>query len=152
MNMPTLTELNTQDANDGIEQQVVGAIIDHQGEILLLKRPIDDFRGGTWELPSGKVERHDADLFAALRREVSEETGLIIADITGYLGAFDYTSGSGKRTRQHTWSTTQRSVDPREDVVLTEHDNQAWVTNTSAHSVSSEVQHLVDTHFTAVTS
>lgn len=152
MNMPELTDLNNQDTLDGIEQQVVGAVIDYQGTILLLKRPVDDFRGGTWELPSGKVEPRDADLYAALRREVGEETGLTIADITGYLGAFDYTSGSGKRTRQHTWSVTQQSALPRVDVVLTEHDEQAWVTDTSDHPASDEVQRLIDTHFAAVTS
>lgn len=152
MNIPDLAELKKRDVLDGVEQQVVGALIDHQGEILLLKRPADDFRGGTWELPSGKVEPHDADLYTALRREVSEETGLHIADITGYLGAFDYTSGSGKHTRQHTWSVTQRSSLPREDVVLTEHDEQAWVTETQERPVSDEVQRLIDTYFAVATS
>ena len=152
MNMPDLAELTKQDSIDGIEQQVVGAVIDDQGEILLLKRPNDDFRGGTWELPSGKVESRDTDLYAALRREVGEETGLLIADITGYLGSFDYTSGSGKHTRQHTWSITARSASPRMDVTLTEHDEHAWVTNTSDHPVSDEVERLIDTHLAAVAS
>ncbi len=63
--------------------QVVGAVIEEVGTILLLKRPADDFRGGTWELPSGNLKPADADLLAALHREVTEETGLPIAEITG---------------------------------------------------------------------
>lgn len=35
-----------------------------------------------------------------------EETGVTVAAITAYLGAFDYTSGSGKPSRQHTWPVT----------------------------------------------
>jgi hypothetical protein len=39
-------------------------------------------------------------LAAALAREVDEETGLDLEAITAYLGDFDYTSGSGKPSRQ----------------------------------------------------
>ncbi len=42
-----LTGLTSRDAADGIEQQVVGPVIDHGGRALLLRRPIEDFRGGT---------------------------------------------------------------------------------------------------------
>lgn len=148
MNTPDAAELARHDAADGIAQQVVGAVIDHHGTVLLLKRPVDDFRGGTWELPSGKVEPGDADLYAALHREVGEETGLTIEAITGYLGAFDYISGSGKHTRQHTWAVTARTP---LNVVLTEHDDSTWVTTTEEHPVSPEVQQLIDTHFATAT-
>lgn len=116
-------ELTSRDTDDGIQQQVVGAVIAHVGRVLVLQRPADDFRGGSWELPSGKVEPGE-DLLAALHREVTEETGLTVATVDSYLGAFDYTSGSGKHTRQHTWSVTVASAD---EVRLTEHDAYAWV-------------------------
>lgn len=82
MSLPDIADLSRQDGIDGIQQQVVGAVIDVDDRILLLQRPTDDFRGGTWELPSGKVEPGE-DLLAALHREVTEETNLTIADITG---------------------------------------------------------------------
>ncbi|GAA1227404.1 hypothetical protein GCM10009676_07020 [Prauserella halophila] len=149
MSTPELTDIARQDITDGIAQQVVGAVIEAAGTILLLKRPADDFRGGTWELPSGKVEATDTDLFAALHREVTEETGLTISEVTGYLGAFDYTSGSGKHTRQHTWAVVVTNPD---EVRLSEHDDSAWVATTRDHPVSDEVQRLIDAHLATVTS
>ncbi len=143
MNLPDPAELTRQDTADGIQQQVVGAVIDNGQQVLLLQRPADDFRGGTWELPSGKTEPGE-DLITALHREVTEETGLPIDTITGYLGAFDYTSGSGKHTRQHTWSVTPVTTN---GVRLTEHDTSAWVDADDDHPVSAEVQHLINQHF-----
>lgn len=96
-------------------------MIQDRERVLLLRRPVDDFRGGTWELPSGKVDPGE-NLDDALAREVVEETGRTIASVSAYLGAFEYTSGSGKRTRQHTWTV---AVEPG-DVHLTEHDEYAW--------------------------
>ncbi|GAB3237757.1 hypothetical protein GCM10027447_37070 [Glycomyces halotolerans] len=91
-----LTRLTADADLDGVQQLVVGAVVQHDGKILLLQRPVDDFMGGIWELPSGKVEGGEA-LDAALKREVEEETGLKVAVIQHYLGQFDYTSGSGKQ-------------------------------------------------------
>ena len=135
--LPTSDELTAQDTADGIQQQVVGAVIQAGERVLLLRRPVDDFRGGTWELPSGKVEP-DEGLDAALRREVAEETGLSVASVSAYLGAFEYTSGSGKRTRQHTWAV---AVEPGE-VQLTEHDEHAWALP-GEKPVSDEVRKLL---------
>jgi len=115
--------LATEARNDGIAQTVVGAVItDAQGRVLLLKRPADDFMGGLWELPSGKVDPGER-LDAALDREVKEETGLDIAEVTAYLGYFDYTSGSGKPSRQFNFAVSTTATDP---VVLTEHDVHEW--------------------------
>ena len=69
------------------------------GLVLLLKRRGGDFMGGLVELPSGTVDSGEA-IIDALKREVREETGLEIDDIDSFIGTFDYTSGSGKRTRQ----------------------------------------------------
>ncbi len=43
--------------------------------VLLFRRPPS--RGSIWVPISGKVEPDDADLYAALRRELREETGLL---------------------------------------------------------------------------
>lgn len=135
--LPATDELTAQDAADGIQQQVVGAVIQDGERVLLLRRPVDDFRGGTWELPSGKVDPGES-LDDALAREVAEETGLTVAGVSAYLGAFEYTSGSGKRTRQHTWVVT---VEPGE-VHLTEHDDYAWALS-GGRPVSEEVQKIL---------
>lgn len=64
--------------------------------------------------------------------------------VTAYLGAFDYTSGSGTRTRQHTWSVT---VTGTNEVRLTEHDAHGWVGATDDHPVSAEVKAVLTEHF-----
>lgn len=138
-----IADLTRHDTSDGVEQQVVGAVIESDNRILLLRRPIDDFRGGTWELPSGKVETGE-DLLTTLAREVTEETGLTIAEITRYMGSFDYLSGSGQHSRQHTWSVT---VAQASEVHLTEHDAHAWATAGDDYAVSDEVKTLIDMHF-----
>jgi 8-oxo-dGTP diphosphatase len=109
-------------AADGIQQLVVGAVVQHDNDVLLLKRPETDFMGGIWELPSGKVEKNES-LDQSLAREVLEETGLTVTDITATLRSFDYTSGSGRRSRQFNFAVDVAAPEP---VNLTEHDAYAW--------------------------
>lgn len=54
-----------------------GAIVEHRGEILLIRRSIEPFLGD-WDIPGGFVEfgEHPED---GARREVFEETGLDLA-------------------------------------------------------------------------
>lgn len=117
-----IDQLTTQAARDGIVQLVVGAVIANDEKILFLKRPSDDFMGGIWELPSGKVDSGER-LDLALAREVKEETGLEVSRITAYLGHFDYLSGSGKPSRQFNFAAETSATHP---VVLTEHDDFQW--------------------------
>lgn len=56
-------------------------------------------------------------------REVNEETGLALTNIREYVGGFDYTSGSGKKSRQFTFTV---SVADAEQIELTEHDAYLW--------------------------
>jgi 8-oxo-dGTP diphosphatase len=91
--------------------------------LMLLRRPDDDFMGGIYELPSGKVDPGEA-LDQALIREVNEETGLHVRSITTYLGSFDYTSGSGKKTRQFNFAVQVAAAD---EIVLQEHDEYRWI-------------------------
>ncbi len=137
-----LEELTTQAANDGVRQLVVGAIVRAGDKVLLLKRPADDFMGGIYELPSGKVEG-DEKLDAALIREVDEETGLTVTDIVEYLGSFDYTSGSGKKSRQFNFAV---SVAKSEPVRLTEHDSYLWVSLDEQFPVTDSVKEIVQAY------
>jgi mutator protein MutT len=62
---------------DDLHEIVVAVIPDARGRILVQPRAGDPALAGTWELPGGKV-RPEEDHAAALAREVSEETGLVV--------------------------------------------------------------------------
>lgn len=143
MSRPELATIAAQDTADGVAHQVVGAVVSRGDRVLLLRRAANDFLGGLWEFPSGKVETTDPDLISALHREVEEETGLVIATVDDYLGAFDYTSGSGGRSRQHTWCVSVTGT----EVVLSEHDDLAWVGAAGERAVSAELGELLARHF-----
>ena len=60
IDLPTTDELTAQDAADGIEQQVAGAVIQDSERVLLLRRPVDDFRGAiTVEPEEAHLTEHD---------------------------------------------------------------------------------------------
>ncbi|MBT2386583.1 NUDIX hydrolase [Streptomyces sp. ISL-11] len=137
-----LEDLTRAARRDGIAKTVVGAVIaDGDGKVLLLHRTADDYLGGLWELPSGGVDDGE-NLIEALRREVAEETGLTVTAIGAYLGHFDYRSGSGRATRQFSFTAT---VTTGETVELTEHDAHLWADRTQQHQVSTAVQAVLGT-------
>ncbi|EHR59198.1 NUDIX hydrolase [Saccharomonospora cyanea] len=137
-----LDELTAQAENDGVRQLVVGAVVQMDGKVLLLKRPADDFMGGIYELPSGKVEGEET-LDAALVREVGEETGLTVTGIVAYLGSFDYTSGGGKKSRQFNFAAHVKKSEP---VRLTEHDSHLWASLDEQPPVTDAVKEIVQTY------
>ena len=49
-----------------------------RSKLLIAQRPPDGMLGGLWEFPGGKLEPHDADLPACLRREIAEELAIEI--------------------------------------------------------------------------
>ncbi|GAB2710489.1 NUDIX hydrolase [Nocardia thraciensis] len=139
-----IARLTAQADTDGIQQLVVGAVVEHEGVVLLLQRRENDFMGGIFELPSGKVETGET-LDTALIREVSEETGLHVTEIGGYLGSFDYQGGSGKRSRQFNFVVTVGAPEP---VKLTEHDAYAWTAITDELPVTDAVKEVLNTYRT----
>lgn len=116
------TELVSAAHRDGAFRLVVGAVIVREGRALLLKREDDDFMGGIYELPSGRVEAGET-LSQALRREVEEETGLAIKEVEGFINSFDYESGSGALTRQFNFKV---SLTVDRDLALSEHEGYCW--------------------------
>src|SRR5262249_11493079 len=104
-------------------------------------RSDDDFMGGIFELPSGKVE--DETLDEALRREVKEETALDVSAIRDYLGSFDYMSGSGKKSRQFNFAVDVATPEP---VKLTEHDSYLWAPMTEEPPVTDAVKEVLATY------
>ena len=130
---------------DGINRYVVGAVIQRDSSVLLLKRPKDDFMGGIYELPSGRVEDGES-LDIALYREVEEETGLKIREIKRYLGHFDYESKSGEKTRQFNFAVT---VGESLEIKLQEHDNYAWANKDQLqqYPITDSVKQILDSFF-----
>jgi A/G-specific adenine glycosylase len=60
--------------------EVVVAVIEKDGQVLLQERAAGGLLAGLWEFPGGKVEPGES-LTAALRREIREELGVGIADV-----------------------------------------------------------------------
>ncbi|GAA4613698.1 NUDIX domain-containing protein [Saccharopolyspora hordei] len=145
MHVADMAALARQDTADGVEQQIVAALIDVGGRVLLVRRCAGDSRGGEWEFPGGKVDPGE-DLRTALTREVREETGLRVTRVGRYLGSFDYTTRSGRYHRQHTFTVV---VEPAGEVHLTEHDAHAWVTTADEVRLGPELAPILDTYLTA---
>ncbi|MDB1086107.1 NUDIX domain-containing protein [Streptomyces sp. ACA25] len=105
-----------------IGRYVAAAVVMRHGKALVLRRRADDFLGGIWELPSGRMDSGET-IEQALARELREETGLRTQSDPRMIGTFDYRSKSGRRTRQVNFVTTA----DRSDVELTEHDAAEWI-------------------------
>ncbi|WP_216899654.1 NUDIX hydrolase [Nocardia alni] len=142
MDSALIEQLTAAAESDGVLQLVVGAVVQHNGKVLLLQRPKDDFMGGIWELPSGKVEPGET-LDRALIREVQEETGLGVIAADTYLGSFDYQSGSGKKSRQFNFAVDVQSPEP---VELQEHDAYTWTALTEETPVTDAVRQVLTTY------
>ena len=91
-------------------------------KVLLVRRREDDFLGGIYEFPGGKVEDGEG-LADALIREVREETGLRVSGIGRYLGFFDYDSEDGERRRVFNFRV---EVHEPLEIQLKEHDRFVW--------------------------
>ncbi|WP_435930038.1 pyrimidine (deoxy)nucleoside triphosphate diphosphatase [Dryocola sp. BD613] len=79
---------------------VVAAIIERDGKILLAQRPEGGDQAGLWEFPGGKVERGESQP-AALIRELKEELG-IGAEVGVYVASHQREI-SGRVIHLHAW-------------------------------------------------
>lgn len=64
--------------------------------MLLLQRASsksEDQWPGTWDFPGGRFETSDADLIAAVQREVFEETGLHVSTLEHFVGITCWNKG-----------------------------------------------------------
>jgi 8-oxo-dGTP diphosphatase len=82
------------------------AVFDRSGRVLLIRRKHEPF-AGSYALPGGFVEIGET-VEAACRREVEEETGLEVSDLT-LVGVY---SDPGRDPRGHTVSIAYATVLP----------------------------------------
>lgn len=116
--------LAKQAYQDGITAISVRAIIEHRGAMLILKRDHSGSAPDLYELPGGNVDSGES-LNQALRREVKEETGLNLVDITDFVHSCDYFSPSSLTTKR--LFIFEARFDAVEPIKLTEHTNFAWL-------------------------
>ena len=78
--------------------EVVAAVIEREGRILIARRPADRHLGGLWEFPGGKRQPGETPQ-AALVREIREE--------------LDVTVTVGERLEDVAWSYPEKTVSLR---------------------------------------
>lgn len=101
----------------------VKGVILHKGKVLIVKRALDDYRGGTWECPGGKIDFGE-DLEVALIREIEEEVGLTVT-VDKILFA---TTFNTEPTRQVVILTYLCKSESQNIVLSVEHSEYLWAT------------------------
>ncbi|MEQ2529440.1 NUDIX domain-containing protein [Bacillaceae bacterium CLA-AA-H227] len=101
----------------------VKGVILHKGKVLIVKRALDDYRGGTWECPGGKIDFGE-DLEVALIREIEEEVGLAVT-VDKILFA---TTFNTEPTRQVVILTYLCRSESQNVVLSVEHSEYLWAT------------------------
>jgi 8-oxo-dGTP diphosphatase len=102
----------------------VAYVIEKNGSILVLRRsPLKDHAPGQWETGSGRVERGET-AENAVRREVSEETGLQV-EVVAPVDTFHFYRGAA---REETIGITFWCRHIGGELVMSEeHDRAEWV-------------------------
>ncbi len=108
---------------DGIRRTVVGIAVRRDSRLLLLRRKSDDFQPNLWEIAGGHVEVGES-IPQAVARELQEETGWTLREITGLIDAFDYEGEAGDVTRSWNFRVTATMTSA---LVHVEHQAHAWV-------------------------
>lgn len=109
-------------ALDGITHISTGVAIVKDGQVLLVRRSIDDFLGGYYEMPGGGVDNGETIEQAAMR-EVKEETGLVPYRVITTFKGFDYTTDKKPLVRQVNLIIEAK---PGEVKLSAEHDDFLW--------------------------
>jgi 8-oxo-dGTP diphosphatase len=76
-------------------QVIVSALVRRDGQMLLVEEMEPGDPGPTWMLPGGRVEPSET-LVAALRRELAEETGMVLMGSPVIAFAIDITAPEGQ--------------------------------------------------------
>lgn len=114
--------------------QVAGGVIiredvDGNQQVLIIKRSPDDHWPNHWEFPRGKCDhgKHE-DLMHCLKREVREESGLII-EPRFMIDSFQYLADNGTRlTTQINYLCYMKNQDQKVKLSK-EHSEYKWISN-----------------------
>jgi len=105
--------------------QAVGAVVhDEAGRLLLVLRGRAP-SAGVWSIPGGKVEAGESRE-AAVRREVLEETGLVV-EVGAPVGVVERPTGDGRVFEIHDYAARLLS-DPGTAVAADDADDVGWFT------------------------
>lgn len=108
---------------EGVSHFSTGVALFWRGRILLVRRALDDFMGGFYELPGGGVDAGES-LGKAAVRELYEETGVAANGIVAVFRGFDYATDIKPKVRQFNFAVTADRV---EVTLSPEHDRYLWV-------------------------
>jgi 8-oxo-dGTP diphosphatase len=101
--------------------RVTAAVLVKEGRVLIARRSPGRARGGSWELPGGKIENGESPE-ACLARELREELG-IEAKIGECLGSHCHAYPEIEIELMAYWATHLSG-----EIVLRDHDAVRWVT------------------------
>lgn len=111
--------LSRPERTDTPQKDVVGAMIEHGGLVLVAQRKCADLNG-KWEFPGGKVEPGETHS-EALKREIAEELGVEIE--VGSLVGTNTFSVRHQVYQLHVYSAVILHGSPKSD----EHSSITWV-------------------------
>lgn len=123
-------KLKEEAREDDITHLSTGAAVVQNGKILVVRREPDDYLGGVFELPGGGVDEGE-NLKEAVRREVLEETGLVIDNILAMFPGFDYSTPTKSKVRQLNFLVDAKGYNVK---LSGEHDKFEWINEKSIRS------------------
>lgn len=116
-------ELRKKAAEDGITHLVIGVAVSKDGQILIVRRILDDFMGGNYELPGGGVDDGET-ILKGIERETLEETGLQVIAVLSMHEGFDYQTEK-KNVRQFNFVVETSGYEVKLEPM--EHDAFTWI-------------------------
>lgn len=105
---------------------VVAAIIEREGKILLARRDASGDQAGLWEFPGGKVEAGESQP-QALIRELQEELAITV-QVEEWIASHDFQQPA-RIIRLHAWRVSEFTG----EITLRCHSEMAWVLAHEAH-------------------
>ncbi|KIJ27077.1 hypothetical protein M422DRAFT_37945 [Sphaerobolus stellatus SS14] len=130
-------------------EEAEGKLVQKRKLLILQRSATEDAYPFMYEIPGGHVEEEDNSLFATVRRETLEETGLIVKRITGEFEGFEYETKKGITVQLNFFVEVEPEGDapPQVQINPEEHQAYAWVSlqdNLEAFPMTSSMTAVVN--------